>query len=415
VLIAYKDTGLGTYTIYDSAGNMIISPTTFETGSTTYISTTSLPNGNVFIVYQDTGNNSYGTFVILDSAGNLVKSPTVFESATTSYTCTTALPNGNVFIGYTDEGNSSYGTFVIYDSAGNEVKSATVFNSGSTSLKSCKALTNGNVMIAYRDAGASNYGNFIIYDMHGAAVSSETTFNAAATNYPNVVPLINGDALIIYKDAGGGFDYGTYVIYSNTGSQIVGETAFTSSHTNEESAVRLSTGGVFIAYQDVDESNRGDFVIGMGTGILLSQNLDIYGSLAIGTSIDTSYTLRVNGSLYSSGSSREYKEHIEDLTVDTDKLYDLRPVSFDYKPEYQKLGKVLGGGKQIGLIAEEVYPVIPELTLSDGSGAVTNVDYEKLSVLLLKEIQNRHHILENIDALQQENSLRMMEIRQLVR
>jgi len=115
------------------------------------------------------------------------------------------------------------------------------------------------------------------------------------------------------------------------------------------------------------------------------------GSVCINTTSAGTYKLNVNGTFYSAGSSLEYKTEISTLDIDTNKILELRPVTYQYKDEYKHLGKELKSGTQIGLIAEEVAEVFPELALlkedEDGETRVRNVDYEKLSILLLSEVQ----------------------------
>jgi hypothetical protein len=115
------------------------------------------------------------------------------------------------------------------------------------------------------------------------------------------------------------------------------------------------------------------------------------GGVGIGTTSPGTYKLNVNGTFYSAGSSLEYKTDITTLDTDTNKILELRPVTYQYKDEYKHLGKELKSGTQIGLIAEEVAEVFPELAMmkedEDGETRVRNVDYEKLSILLLSEVQ----------------------------
>jgi len=70
----------------------------------------------------------------------------------------------------------------------------------------------------------------------------------------------------------------------------------------------------------------------------------------------------------------------------------LRPVNYEYTDEYKHFGKRLeNNSPQIGLVAEEVAEVMPELAVmkkEDGKDVVRNVDYEKLTVVLLSELQN---------------------------
>jgi hypothetical protein len=137
------------------------------------------------------------------------------------------------------------------------------------------------------------------------------------------------------------------------------------------------------------------FVIhnGLGTPIALMN-----GNVGVGTTTPT-YALQVAGTVYASGSSRDYKEKIKPLEVDSSKIYNLKPVSYDYKKDYQNLGYNLAGGRQFGLIAEDVYPIIPELVISLGNKKTANIDYSKLSVLLLDQMQKQK---KEIDSLQQQ-------------
>ena len=103
------------------------------------------------------------------------------------------------------------------------------------------------------------------------------------------------------------------------------------------------------------------------------------------------YNLEVEGTFYSSGSSMDYKQEVQDYKPNADAIMNLRPVHYEYKDEWKKFGKRLANNNgQIGLVAEEVAEVMPELAVmreEDGKNVVRNVDYEKLTVVLLSEIQ----------------------------
>jgi hypothetical protein len=89
-------------------------------------------------------------------------------------------------------------------------------------------------------------------------------------------------------------------------------------------------------------------------------------------------------------SSRRFKDAIADLGATSEVLYQLRPVSFVYKPEY--------GGRpdepQVGLIAEEVAAVAPWLVAYDGDGQPFTVRYQELPPLLLNELQAQQRTIE---------------------
>ena len=116
-------------------------------------------------------------------------------------------------------------------------------------------------------------------------------------------------------------------------------------------------------------------------------------------SINTSYKLYVNGAFYAAGSSCEYKTQICQYNTDSCMFMKLTPVTYQYKDEYTHLGKELKSGTQIGLIAEDVAEVYPELAIlkeEDDQKIVRNVDYEKLSIVLLSEVQKLRKELDEL-------------------
>jgi hypothetical protein len=114
------------------------------------------------------------------------------------------------------------------------------------------------------------------------------------------------------------------------------------------------------------------------------------GNVGINTTTPGSYKLNVNGAFYAAGSSKEYKTSICEYNTDSCMFMKLKPVTYDYKEEWKHLGKQLKSGTQIGLIAEDTAEVFPELAVlkeEENLQVVRNVDYEKLSVILLSEVQ----------------------------
>jgi hypothetical protein len=85
-----------------------------------------------------------------------------------------------------------------------------------------------------------------------------------------------------------------------------------------------------------------------------------------------------NNELVKGPSSRRYKENITDIEIDTSKIYDLRPVSFDY---------IASGRRDFGLIAEEVNETLPELVVHNIEGQIESVKYDQLPTLLLAELK----------------------------
>jgi hypothetical protein len=132
----------------------------------------------------------------------------------------------------------------------------------------------------------------------------------------------------------------------------------------------------------------------------------IYGTINNGVPV----YVNSSGQLGTSPSSVRFKEQIADMGDSTSALMKLRPVTFLYKPEYDKSERTL----QYGLIAEEVAKVYPELVAYDNAGQPYSVRYQYLSTMLLNEVQKQYRRAEGeakiittqqdqIQALQEEN------------
>lgn len=120
----------------------------------------------------------------------------------------------------------------------------------------------------------------------------------------------------------------------------------------------------------------------------------INGSLTIGTNIvSTDAELFVdgsakitnqvsaNGGFYETSDERK-KNFAEPIDVDFEKLKMLKKNYFFWKDSDNK-------DRQLGVSAQEIQAVYPELVVSDSNGELS-VDYAKLSVVALKAIDNLH-------------------------
>jgi hypothetical protein len=94
----------------------------------------------------------------------------------------------------------------------------------------------------------------------------------------------------------------------------------------------------------------------------------------------------VNGSgrLGVLSSSARYKRDIQPLDERSNRIWQLRPMTFRYKqdPEHQR---------QYGLVAEEVAKVYPELVVRGDKGEVESVQYRELIPLMLNEMQRQQN------------------------
>ena len=103
-------------------------------------------------------------------------------------------------------------------------------------------------------------------------------------------------------------------------------------------------------------------------------------------------------------SSLKYKENITDLSDQSDRIFQLRPVKFNYKDS---------GEEDIGLIAEEVAPVLPDLIYYN-NGEISGVKYEKLPIYLLQMIkkqQSQIEELKNLSVQEKEGQIVQIDIK----
>ena len=92
-----------------------------------------------------------------------------------------------------------------------------------------------------------------------------------------------------------------------------------------------------------------------------------------------------NGQLGTVNSSRRFKENIQDMGDSSDRLMQLRPVTYQYKEAYADGSKPL----DYGLIAEEVEEIYPDLVAKNPDGEIQTVQYHKLTPMLLNEVQKQ--------------------------
>ena len=134
-------------------------------------------------------------------------------------------------------------------------------------------------------------------------------------------------------------------------------------------------------------------VVPKGAGTITC--LAIYSKIVTGNAV----LVDSSGNLGVVSSSERYKEHIKDMNSSSDKIFKLRPVTFNYKLDDEK--KI-----QYGLIAEEVVKIFPELISYDKDGDPMSVQYHLLPAMLLNEIQKLVKRVEFLEVMLDSKDLR---------
>jgi hypothetical protein len=233
--------------------------------------------------------------------------------------------DGNVGIGTADPNSRLY---VIDDSYENYFKTAGYFETVAHSARAVTGVASSTV------AGPSYGGHFTAASLEGRGVYGEASNTLSTTNYGGYFKALGGKGRGVY---GGAFNDGDDLNY----------------------------GGYFEA------NKRGVYALATG-----SSGIGVYGE---GELYDFyAHHGRTN---YGSASSIRWKSNIQPIDNPLDKVLQLRGVYFDWDQEH-------GGEHDVGMIAEEVGKVLPEIVQYEEDGIYTSgMDYSKLTPLLVEAIK----------------------------
>ena len=341
--------------------------------------------------------------------------------------------NGNSFYGReagfsntTQSGSAFYGFQSGYSST---IDNTPGFQSGNTFAGYQAGYSNttdgGNTFVGYQSGFNSNTQQFPGHD-------SANTFAGYQAGYSNTTGILNA---YFGWTAGAGSNGGSNAFFgSNAGkfnlsgssNVFIGAAAGESSTGSNNTSVGFVAGGSngdyntsvgFEAGSNLNAGNNDVYIANLGPVPAGTENntIRIGGDVGSGygaqtaayiagiysstvTMLPTDLVVCVNpaGGLYGAVagttctfSSRRFKEKIVDMGDSSSRLFQLRPVTFFYKPQYDDGSHLL----QYGLIAEEVAKVYPDMVAYDKDGAPYTVKYQYLAPMLLNELQKEHAVV----------------------
>lgn len=220
---------------------------------------------------------------------------------------------------------------------------------------------------------------------------------------------------------------GAYALVENTtgsGNTAVGDDALLGNATGngnigigEEALYTVTSGsnnigigfnaGAFLLVNESDNIDIANFGASGDNGIIrigstAQKAFYAAGIYGVGVSDGVQVVVNSNGQLGIVNSSIRFKEDVHDMAAASDGLMRLRPVTYRYKQPYADGTKPV----DYGLIAEEVAEVYPDLVARDSSGQIRTVQYQKLTPMLLNEVQKERKLLE-----EQERTIQLLEKR----
>lgn len=160
------------------------------------------------------------------------------------------------------------------------------------------------------------------------------------------------------------------------------------------------TDNILIGYTCASEyrgAESGNIIIESGGGLAVageSNVCKIDKIRGVTTNVNDAIAVLIDskGQLGTVSSSARYKENINDMGSRSDVLRKLRPVTFKYKSHPT-------GSESVGLIAEEVAVVAPNLVVYDKDGVPETVKYHDLVPMLLNEQQQHCRLIAESQAI----------------
>jgi len=230
--------------------------------------------------------------------------------------------------------------------------------------------------------------------------------DSSAENYGGYFRTMGGSGRGVYgiaSDTGDGENYGGYFLANGGKARAVYGFA-----SNSEPSKTVRYGGYFVAkgrrgygvYGEASSPDTASFTYGSYGGYFLATGYmgrGVYG-LARGdggcgvVASGKQYDFLANGAGrdYGSLSSIRWKGNIQAIDDPLDKVNQLRGVYFDWDADH-------GGQHDVGMIAEEVGEVLPEIVVYEEDGQyATGMDYSKLTPLLVEAVKELKAEVDNL-------------------
>ena len=153
-----------------------------------------------------------------------------------------------------------------------------------------------------------------------------------------------------------------------------------------------TTSGMYYSSAGVEISRSSSRIATFGSAGVSFYGGNVYIDDLPSTSSATNLRKGTDDFLYVVTSTLKSKMNVRDLEIDSSNVYTLEPKTFDMRNQYRDANDRWAYGDtptntDFGMIAEEVYNILPELVNLDKEGEPQSINYDMLSVLLLAEIK----------------------------
>ena len=100
---------------------------------------------------------------------------------------------------------------------------------------------------------------------------------------------------------------------------------------------------------------------------------------------------------YLSSSSKRYKDHVSDMTIEeAEKLLKIPVIWFKYKKGYLDESDWLNGKRLPGFYAEDIYDIFPEAAQLNEAGKPEDWNFRVMIPAILKLVQSQNERINNL-------------------
>jgi hypothetical protein len=177
---------------------------------------------------------------------------------------------------------------------------------------------------------------------------------------------------------------GSAALYSNTTGAHNTANGYQTLSSNTTGSDNVALG--FLAGNSQTTGNNNVYIGSNILGVAGENNACYVGSIFGQTSASgIPVLINSDNKLGTATSSARFKRDVHDMGKASEALFALKPVAFRYKKEIDPAGT-----SQLGLVAEDVEKVNPDLVVRDKEGKPYTVRYDQVNAMLLNEFLKEH-------------------------
>jgi len=297
---------------------------------------------------------------------------------------------GALYFNTTGAQNAASGTYALNANTTGSDNTATGFNALVANTTGLSNTASGSFAMNANTTGSFNsaVGNVSLYSNTTGSYNSAVGNNALTySTTGNSNSAFGSHTLLNVTTGSGNTGLGQYAGYTMDSSNITGSNNSALGYATALGTGSLNNATAIGAYAVVSSNNA--LVLGCVAGVNTCATTT---SVGIGTSTPTNLLTLGQGlgpaiaDGWATYSSRRWKTNIQTLRGALAKVEQLRGVSYDLQAN---------GKHEVGVIAEEVGAVVPELVTWDKNGKdAQTVDYSRLTALLIESTKEQQTLIQ---------------------